>query len=280
MQKMTRSGKALVYALQAVLIALIFFPLLFALVSSFRPLEDVYRYIRPIVPETFWPTNFTWDAYRTIFVDYGFGTAVLNSLGIAAVTILLGVVVGAMAGFCFAKFKFAGKSVLFLLVMVTAMVPFELISINLYQIIMRFQWINSYQALILPSVANGIVIFLFRQFFLDFPNYMIESAMLDGLNWPGIFARIAMPNAKSMMVSAGLILFLSQWESFMWPLLVTRTPSMQTVQVALNSFQTEHAKLWNLIFAASIIAFVIPVSIMMPLQRYYVEGIVSSGVKE
>ena len=164
--------------------------------------------------------------------------------------------------------------------MVTAMVPFELISINLYQLIMRFQWVNSYQALILPSVANGIVIFLFRQFFMDFPNYMLESAMLDGLSWPGIFLRIAMPNAKSISISAGLILFLSQWESFMWPVLVTRTQQMQTVQVALNSFQTEHAKLWNLIFAASIIAFAIPVLIMMPLQRYYVEGIVSSGVKE
>ena len=277
---MTIWGKALVYAIQAVLLLVIFFPLLFALVSSLRPLEDVYRFIRPIVPETFWPTHLTWESYRSIFADYGFGTAVVNSLLIAAVTILAGVVFNAMAGFCFAKFRFRGKGLLFLLVMVTAMVPFELISINLYQIILRFQWVNSYQALILPSVANGIVIFLFRQFFLDFPNYMIESAMLDGLSWPGIFARIAMPNAKSIAISAGLILFLSQWESFMWPVLVTRTPQMQTVQVALNSFQTEHAKLWNLIFAASIIAFIIPVSIMMPLQRYYVEGIVSSGVKE
>lgn len=277
---MTIWGKALVYAIQAVLLLVIFFPLLFALVSSLRPLEDVYRYIRPIVPETFWPTHLTWESYRSIFADYGFGTAVVNSLLIAAATILAGVVFNAMAGFCFAKFRFRGKGLLFLLVMVTAMVPFELISINLYQIILRFQWVNSYQALILPSVANGIVIFLFRQFFLDFPNYMIESAMLDGLSWPGIFARIAMPNAKSIAISAGLILFLSQWESFMWPVLVTRTPQMQTVQVALNSFQTEHAKLWNLIFAASIIAFIIPVSIMMPLQRYYVEGIVSSGVKE
>ncbi len=280
MQKMTGWGKALVYALQGVLILVIFFPLLFALVSSLRPLEDVYRYIRPIVPETFWPTQVTLEAYRTIFEEYGFGSAVLNSLLIAAVTIVAGILFNAMAGFCFAKFRFAGKGVLFLLVMVTAMVPFELISINLYQIIMRFQWVNSYQALILPSVANGIVIFLFRQFFLDFPNYMIESAMLDGLGWGGIFTRIAMPNAKSIAISAGLILFLSQWESFMWPVLVTRTPDMRTVQVALNSFQTEHAKLWNLIFAASIIAFAIPVAIMMPLQRYYVEGIVSSGVKE
>lgn len=280
MQKLGFWGKLAAYVLQAILIVVIFFPLLFALVSSLRPLEDIYRYVRPIVPETFWPTHFTADAYRSIFADYHFGTAVVNSLATAAATILLGVIFNAMAGFCFAKFRFAGKKLLFLLVMLTAMIPFELISINLYQLIMRFQWVNSYQALILPSVANGIVIFLFRQFFMDFPNYMLESAMLDGLSWPGIFFRIAMPNAKSIIISAGLILFLSQWESFMWPVLVTRTAEMQTVQVALNSFQTEHAKLWNLIFAASIIAFVIPVTIMMPLQRFYVEGIVSSGVKE
>lgn len=280
MQKLGFWGKAFSYAIQVALIAIVFLPLLFALVSSLRPLEDVYRFIRPLVPQTFWPANVTLDAYRAIFTEYSFGTAVGNSLLIAGATILLGVLFNAMAGFCFAKFRFPGKKLLFLLVMVTAMIPFELISINLYQVIMGFGWVNSYQALVLPSVANGIVIFLFRQYFLDFPNYMIESAMLDGLSWPGIFLRIAMPNAKSIMISAGLILFLSQWESFMWPVLVTRTPQMQTVQVALNSFQTEHAKLWNLIFAASIVAFAIPVAIMMPLQRYYVEGIVSSGVKE
>lgn len=280
MKKMTLWGRITAYVLQALLILIIFLPLLFAFVSSLRPLEDVYRYIRPISWQTFFPSNVTWEAYRSIFADYGFGMAVGNSLLVAAATIVLGVTFNAMAGFCFAKFRFAGKGALFVIVMVTAMVPFELISINLYQVIMGFGWVNSYQALILPSVANGIVIFLFRQFFLDFPNYMIESAMLDGLSWPGIFGRIAMPNAKSIAISAGLILFLSQWESFMWPVLVTRTPDMRTVQVALNSFRTEHAKLWHLIFAASIVAFLIPVLIMMPLQRYYVEGIVSSGVKE
>jgi len=280
MKKLNWAGKTLAYVLQAMLIFIIFLPLMFALVSSFRPLEDVYRYIRPIVLQTFLPTNFTLDGYRTIFTEYHYETAVLNSLLVAAATILLGVMLNAMAGFCFAKFLFRGKKILFGLVLLTSMIPFEMISINLYQIIMRFHWINTYQALILPSVANGIVIFLFRQYFLDFPGYMLEAGMLDGLSWPGIFMKIAMPNAKSIIISAGLILFLSQWESFMWPVLITRTQQMRTIQVALNSFQTEHAKLWNLIFGAAIIAFAIPVSIMMPLQRYFVEGIVHSGIKE
>jgi len=280
MNKLSRVEIIILYILQALLLIVVFLPLVFALTSSFRPLEDVYKYIRPLSLKTFFPDTFSLDAYKTIFTEYNFGRSILNSLFVAGVTIILGIIVNAMAGFCFAKFRFTGKKVLFMLVLVTAMVPFELISINLYQVILRLNWTNTYQALILPSVANGIVIFLFRQFFLDFPDYMIEAAILDGLNWPGVFFRIAMPNAKSIIISAGLILFLSQWESFLWPVLVTRTPEMQTIQIALSSFQTEHAKMWNLIFAASIIAFLIPVSIMLPMQRFYIEGITNTGVKE
>lgn len=280
MNRLKGKTKIVIYFLHAVLLAVVFLPLIFALVSSFRPLEDLYKYIRPLSIETFIPKNFTLDAYKDIFVNYRFGTSVMNSVFVAAVTVIAGVIVNALAGFAFAKFQFPCKRLLFGIVLITFMVPFELLSINLYSMMIDFGWVDTFLALIVPSVPNGMVIFLFRQYYLGFPDYLLETAKIDGLNWWQIFWRVVMPNSKAVCISSGLVLFLNQWESFLWPVLVTRSENMQTIQIALNSFRTQYTKEWNNIFAASIIAFLIPILIILPLQKFYVEGITSTGSKE
>ncbi len=280
MNRLKGKTKIVIYFLHAVLLAVVFLPLIFALVSSFRPLEDLYKYIRPLSIETFIPKNFTLDAYKDIFVKYRFGTSVMNSVFVAAVTVIAGVIVNALAGFAFAKFQFPCKRLLFGIVLITFMVPFELLSINLYSMMIDFGWVDTFFALIVPSVPNGMVIFLFRQYYLGFPDYLLETAKIDGLNWWKIFWRVVMPNSKAVCISSGLVLFLNQWESFLWPVLVTRSENMQTIQIALNSFRTQYTKEWNNIFAASIIAFLIPILIILPLQKFYVEGITSTGSKE
>jgi ABC-type glycerol-3-phosphate transport system permease component len=185
-----------------------------------------------------------------------------------------------MAGFAFAKFDFPFKKVLFLIVLISFMIPFELITFNLYSMMIKLQWVDSYKALIIPCIANGMIIFLFRQYYLGFPDYMLEAARIDGYGWFRMFFKIALPNSKAICVSAGLVLFMSQWESFLWPVLITRTKEMNTVQIALNSFRTQYVKNWNEIFAGSIIAFLIPIIIIIPLQKFYTEGITSAGTKE
>ena len=270
----------LFYLFHAILIIIVFLPLVFAFTSSFRPLEDIYKYISPLSLETFIPKNFTLGAYRDIFVEFKFGRSVFNSVFIALVTVLAGILINGMAGFAFAKFKFPFKRVLFVIVLLTFMVPFELISINLYTIMIDFKWIDSFMALIIPSIPNGMVIFLFRQYFQGFPDYLLESAKIDGLNWAQTFFKIVLPNSKAICISSGLVLFINQWEAFLWPVLVTRTKEMQTIQIALNSFRTQYTKMWNNIFAASLIAFMIPILLIIPLQKFYVEGITSAGTKE
>lgn len=280
MNRLKKNVKILIYLFHAVLLTIVFLPLVFALVSSFRPLEDLYKYVRPLTLETFIPKNFTLDAYKDIFVKYRFGTSVMNSIFVAGVTVMAGVVINALAGFAFAKFWFPCKRLLFGIVLLTFMVPFELLSINLYSMMIDFGWVDTFLALIVPSVPNGMVIFLFRQYYLGFPDYLLETSKIDGLNWWGIFWRVVMPNSKAVCISSGLVLFLNQWESFLWPVLVTRSENMQTIQIALNSFRTQYTKEWNNIFAASIIAFLIPILIILPLQKFYVEGITSTGSKE
>lgn len=280
MNRLSGKNKVLIYVLHGLLLIIVFLPLIFALVSSFRPLEDLYKYISPLSVDTFIPKNFTLDAYKDIFVKYQFGTSVINSVFVAAVTVIAGVIVNALAGFAFAKFRFPCKKLLFGIVLLTFMVPFELLSINLYSMMIDLGWVDTFWALIVPSIPNGMVIFLFRQYYLDFPDYLLESAKIDGLGWWKTYWKIVMPNSKAVCISSGLVLFLNQWESFLWPVLVTRSPKMQTIQIALNSFRTQYTKEWNNIFAASIIAFLIPILIILPLQKFYVQGITSTGNKE
>lgn len=270
----------LLYIAHVVLIVVIFLPLVFAFTSSFRPLADLYRYVNPLSWRTFIPTRVTLDAYITIFTEGGYGTALLNSLFIGIVTVVFGILFNGMAGYVFAKYNFPGKKVLFLLVLLSYMVPFELLSINLYDMIIKLNWVDSYKALIIPCLANGMIIFLFRQYYLGFPDYLLEAARIDGMGHIGTFFRIVLPNSKAICISAGLVLFINQWESFLWPVLVTRSKEMYTVQLALGNFSTQYTKNWDQIFAGSIIAFLLPVAIIMPLQKFFSAGLTSSGVKE
>jgi len=166
------------------------------------------------------------------------------------------------------------------LILVSFMIPFELIAVPLYPIMLKWGWINTYWALIVPTIANGVVIFLYQQFFAGIPDTLIEASMIDGLSWPRIYLNIIMPLAKPVTISAALILFISQWEAFLWPILVTRSMDFRTIQAALSDFQTEHATMWNDMFAASILAFMVPVVIIIPFQKYFIQGIAYAGAKE
>ena len=270
-------GHTLAYVVLIALSALTLLPLLWAIASSFTPLDEIMKYTVPFSWHAFVPTHFTVQAYRDLLAG-SFGRALLNTIFVCAVTIVAGVAVNSLAGFAFAVFEFPGKRLLFILVLVTFLVPFEVLALPLYIIVNTLHFDNTYQALILPVLANGIVVFLFRQFFVDTPRELLEAARVDGLTWFGVYGRIVVPISTPVMVSAGLVLFLSQWQSFFWPLLVTNSPQYQMVQVALSTFQGEHVTLWNDIFAGTVVATVVPMVLLMFLQPYYVRTIARTGL--
>ncbi|HHW31720.1 MAG TPA: carbohydrate ABC transporter permease [Clostridiaceae bacterium] len=185
-----------------------------------------------------------------------------------------------MAGYAFAKMKFYGRKLMFLLVIFAIMVPFDAIAIPLYAIINKLKWINTYQALIVPTLANGMVIFMFKQFFKDVSDSLIESARIDGASEFVTFFRIVFPISKPTIISGALILFMAQWNAFMWPLLCARSPHLRMMQVALSEFQTEFGTQWSELFAGMTIALIIPCMILLPFQKYYIRGIATSGMKE
>jgi multiple sugar transport system permease protein len=254
-------------------------PLWWSLTSSLRPLEEIFKYTSPFSLKALFLDHLDFSAYFTIFTERGFGVAVLNSVFVAAMTVLGGLIINGLAGFVFAVFQFPGRQFLFFVTVLSFLVPFEAISIPLYNVIKLFGWIDSYYALIVPGLANGVVIFLFRQFFSQIPRELAEAARMDGAGWLRILWNIYLPLSKPVIISAGLLIFLFQWESFLWPLICTRSENLKVIQVALAGFQQRYTTQWNELFAASNVATAIPLFILLPLQRFYIQGVTAAGFK-
>ena len=265
-----------------VLFSLVFLlPIYWVVVSSFKTDKSIFASLMPFSVRALWfDTQLYWGAFNDILVKRHFARAVFNSFFVTSCTVVLGVLVNSMCAFAFSVFTFKGKKALFTLVLVTFMIPFGSIALPLYQIVSSLKMIDTYCGLVLPAVANGLSIFLFRQFFLDIPKSYLDAARLDGAAWRTIFGTIYMRMSVPIIISAGVILFMDQWEAFLWPLMAGRSPSMKMIQVAIADLAQDNEVYWNQIFAACSISIIIPVTIVLPLQKYYILGIASSGIKE
>ncbi len=252
-------------------------PYLWVLVSSFRPNEIIFRYAYPLSANTFIPTHFTLEPYALI-VESGLGIALFNTIFVTLCTIAGGILLTSMAGFAFAKIEFPLSKFLFVLYLVSFMIPFEAIAMPLFVVIRNLGWTNSYQAIIVPGLFNGMVILLFRQFYRGVPNALLDSALSDGASWWKIYSKIFLPISKPAIISAGLVFFVYQWLAFLWPLLANPLPRFQVLQVTIARFSTEYAVLWNQQFAATIVSTIIPICIIIYLQRHFV-GIVGVEIK-
>ena len=178
-----------------------------------------------------------------------------------------------MAGFAFAQFRFKFDNILFLFVLLSFAVPADAIAIPLFKLIRQLGWFDSFYALIIPMIANGLIIFLFRQFFLGIPKELIEASRVDGLSWFGVYWKICMPLSKPVTIGAGILLFVFQWESFLWPLIAAPSPNMHLIQVKLSWFSTEWAPIWNQQFAASTIAGLLPLIFIYMFQKQFVSAL-------
>lgn len=269
----------LVYGLLAGIAILVLAPLEWVIASSFTTRETVWKNVLPFNWHAFLPERFTLNGYRQIF-DAGFGRIMLNTFGVGIVTVVLSLTVGALAGFAFARFEFRGKNALWVITLLSFMVPYEATVIPAYTLVNGLGWVNSWQALIVPAIANGTVIFLFRQFFAEIPQDLIDAGRVDGATWPRVLAGIVLPLTRPVLVTSAIIVFLAQWNSYFWPMLVAPDAKYRVVQVAVNILGVaQQTNYWDRLFAATTIAAVVPLILVIPLQRFYVSSIVGSGVK-
>ena len=267
------------YAALAVASFIVLMPIMWFMTSSFRSNNEVFANINPFSLREMFFGTYSLENYRTIFVKYNFARTVGNTLLVCFLTITIGIFVCSMAGYALAKMEFKGKRIMMMLVLFSNMIPFDAIAIPLYSIIMKLRWIDTYKAVILPAVANGMTIFLFRQSFVDIDNSLLESARMDGAGEFRTYLQIVMPVSIPTIISGALVMFTAQWNAFMWPLLVARSDKLKMLQVALADFQLENGTMWAELFAGITISMVIPCVILIPFQKYYIRGIASSGTK-
>lgn len=269
----------LLYIVLLIIAVIALFPLVYIILASFRTDEEIFKYALPFSIHTLIPVNWTLENYQIIFTQFSFWRPMLNTLLVVCILVPVNLLVASLAGYAFAFFDFKFKGALFAIFIVSFMVPADSIALPLYSLISSMGLVNKFAALILPSVSSGLAMFLFTQFFRGIPRDFLEAAQLDGANWGQVFTRIIIPLSIPVFITAGLMIFVNEWNNYLWPLLVTRSESVRTIQVALAYFKDENETFWSYIYAAASISAIVPVALFLPLQKYFVQGVTSSGIK-
>jgi ABC-type glycerol-3-phosphate transport system permease component len=265
-------GRLLRHLAPVLVATLLLLPIWWLLVSSLRPSADIFRHAAEVGLATIWPERITFEHYERAMAG-DLPRAVGNSLFVALSTVALGVIVCSLAGFAFAVFEFPLRRTLFALVLLTFMMPFESIVIPLYVLIRTLGWTNTYAALILPEVASGLVVFLFRQFFAGIPKELYEAARVDGASWLAIWARLTLPLSGPVVATAALVLFIHQWDAFFWPLVAAPSAELVTIQVAVARNVTLEVANWGGLFASASTAILLALIPFLLLQRWYIRTV-------
>ncbi len=255
-------------------------PFLWMLFSSFKTTGDLFRYSYPLTWKTFIPPSPTLANYESIFVRWHFGRNLLNSLVVSSAQVAATLIICSLAAFVFARLRFRGRDLLFGLVMLTALIPFEVNMIPLFVVVRSLNIQDSYAAVFLPWIASPFGIFLLRQSFIEIPHDLDDAATVDGASLLQIFWNVTIPSARPALVTLAMMSFLWSWNAFLWPLIVIQNPTKQLIQVAVATFTVpQELPAWGEIFAASSIATIPVLILFIALQRYYIRGVVLSGVK-
>ncbi|NLC59385.1 MAG: carbohydrate ABC transporter permease [Armatimonadetes bacterium] len=251
------------------------FPFYWMLVTSLKTPAETTQ-----LPPTLFPQTLTWDNYAEVWRAAPFARYFLNTVFIAG-SVTLGVLVtAALAAHAFARMRFFGRQILFIALLATLMIPFEVLLIPDYILITRLHWEDTYLAMIVPWMANVFGIFLLRQFFLGIPGELWEAALLDGCGHLTYLFRVALPLARSGLSVVAIVTFLGSWNALLWPLVVvTRRPEIRPIQLGLATFTTEFGVYFHLVMAAATLTILPVVALFLLAQRQFVESIARSGVK-
>ena len=259
-----------------ILIAIVnIFPFYWMLNISLQPLEAVYADPPQFIPET--PTL---DNYAQIFLKYNFMRFTFNSLFISLTSALGQLLTCSLAGFAFARMKFPGKEVLFGLILATIMVPIEVVIIPEFLLMGKLGWIDSYLPMIVPSFLIGTTgVFLMRSFYENIPKELEEAAVVDGAKPFAIYRMIFLPLSGASLSALFIISFLINWNAFLRPLVYLNTKKLYTLTLGLVSFVGEFSAQWNFLLAGAVVSVVPIFTVYLLMQKQFIEGITSTGVK-
>ncbi len=262
---------AVLYALALVTVA----PFLWMLLTSWKELGDILTY-----PPRWLPTRFIVDNFISAFEAAPFGRYYFNSLFIATSVTVGQLITCSLAAYAFARLQFRGRDVLFYIFLGTMMIPGQVTMIPGFLVLHWLGWIDTYAALIVPGLASAFGTFLLRQFFLTIPRDLEDAASIDGCSRFGVLWRIILPLSKPALATLAVFTFMGVFNDFLWPLVVTSSEEMKTVQLGLAIFRDRYQTDWGQLMAASVTATAPILVVFFFAQKYFIAGITMSGLKE
>ncbi len=251
-------------------------PFLWMLMSSLKTQFEIYYFPPKLLPE-----SMQWQNYVVVFRDQPFARYIGNSMFVSLCVTSGVILTSSLAGYSFARLRFPGRDRIFLLYLGTMMIPGAVLLIPSYALMIELGWRNTYYALIVPGLVSAWGTFLMRQFMLNIPKELEDAAFIDGSSRLRIYWTIIMPVSKPVIATLAIFTFMGVWNELLWPVIILRTPEMYTLPMGLAKFQSRFPNQtpWHLVMAASTIS-VLPILILfMAGQKYYVQGIVTTGLK-
>ena len=262
-------------------VVLIFFGILMVLpffwmfVTSIKPSTEVLSWPPSIIPKSPTLENYIEVFQAAPFLKYLWNTFLIST--ISALSILF---TSSLSGFIFAKYRFAGRNVLFLFLLATAMIPLECYMISLYILINKLGWVNTYQGVAAPILVMSFGIFFMRQNILSIPNELLDAARIDGCSEWNIYLNIVLPLSRSALGALAIFSYMMAWAFFIWPLIVINDPNLYTMELGLTLFQKRFTVDYGLISAGSVIAVLPILIIFIILQKNIIKGIIITGIKD
>lgn len=225
------------------------------------------------------PDDPSLSAYAELFENTPFLRVIANSLGLAIATTIAQVVTGALAAYCFSRLPFRGSNLVFAVYLATMMIPVQVLIVPLFIEIKMLGLLNTHIGALLPGLAAAFGVFLLRQAMNAVPRELDEAAKIDGASHFRIFGTIILPLIGPALATVSVFAFMSSWNSFLWPLIVLRTPELQTLPIALAGLQGQYTTQWDVLMAGSVISVIPMVLIYIFAQRYVIQGVASTGIK-
>ncbi|HET55377.1 MAG TPA: carbohydrate ABC transporter permease [Ignavibacteria bacterium] len=260
-----------IYALAFITLA----PFVWMILTSLKDMSEIFVY-----PPQWFPSEFRFDNYTKAFEAAPFGRYYFNSIFVAVAVTIGQLVTCSMAAFAFARLQFPGRNILFYLFLGTMMIPYNVTMIPSFLVLYWLGWIDTYYALIVPGLASAFGTFLLRQFFITIPKELEEAAYIDGATKLQVLRTIIVPLAKPALATLAIFTFMGVFNDFIWALIVINSEDMQTVQLGLAIFRDRYLTQWDLLMAGSVTAVLPILVVFFFAQKYFIQGITLSGLKE
>lgn len=268
--------KVFIYIALVLVACLTAIPFLWLLMTSLKGSEDIFAF-----PPALWPDRFHWENYSETWnaVRPSFGSYIINSVLISFATVVSNVILASLAAYPLARMEFKGKGLVFALVLATMMVPEQVIMIPLYKLVLDMGLINKLAGVVLPFSVNAFGIFLMRQFYLTIPKDLEDAAVVDGCGPFRFWWSVLLPLSAPAVATLTVFTFVGSWSSFLWPLVVLQDREMFTLPVALSYLTGTFSANFKYVAAGAVISILPVLAVYWYMQRYFIRGLMTGGVK-